>query len=219
MTSIPARYWDSNTFLAWLNGEPSKFDLCDAVIAAAKEGNWRIATSALTYVEVYWTKRGVKLAAEQQVAITDLFGYSWIVPVELDRMTAELARAIMWKHPHIKSWDAVHVACAIKVRRLGQVECFDTFDGDLIDLTGKLEGTDLRLSFPDLPLRFPLLTAAGVPTGASSAPVQPSQLSLSDEQTIEQPSAQARLSAPRADQGQRPPDSSPNVPPPSPSKK
>jgi predicted nucleic acid-binding protein len=215
MTTIPARYWDSATFLGWLNQEESKFDLCDSVIAESKEGKWRIVTSALTYAEVYWTKRGVKLSTDQQRAITDLFEYSWIIPVDLDRMTAELARTIMWKHPHIKSWDAVHVACAIKIRRLGQIECFDTFDGDLIGLTGKLDGTDLRLSTPDLPPRFPLLAGTRAVNVASSVPAPPSGQSLAAETTIAQPSAPAPPSGLPGAPAPQPPGSSPPVPPPS----
>lgn len=214
MTSIPARYWDSNTFLGWLNGEASKYDLCDAVIAEAKAGRWRIATSALTYAEVYWMKRGTKLSATQQTAITDLFGYSWIVPVDLDRMTAELARTIMWKHPQIKSWDAVHVASAVKVRRLRQIECFDTFDGDLIALTGKLDGTDLRLSIPDLPPRFPLLAGMSTVNVVSSETAQPSVQSPAVEKAKEQPSAPGLPSGLHVAPVPPPQGSSPIVPPP-----
>jgi predicted nucleic acid-binding protein len=159
---IPGRYWDSNTFLGWLNREPAKVDLCEAVIDTAKAGQCRIVTSALTYAEVYWTKRGVKLSPEQQTEITDLFNYSWIVPVDLDRLTGERARQLMWDFPHIKSWDAVHLASAIGVRTLRHIDCFDTFDGDLINLTGKIANTDLKLAIPDLPSKHPLFSASVV---------------------------------------------------------
>ena len=159
---IPGRYWDSNTFLGWLNHESGKMDLCEAVIDAAKAGQCRIVTSALTYAEVYWTKRGVKLSPAQQTEITDLFNYSWVVPVDLDRLTAERARQLMWDHPHIKSWDAVHVASTIGVRSLGHIVCFDTFDDDLIKLTGKIAATDLKLAIPDVPPKLPLFTGSVV---------------------------------------------------------
>lgn len=217
--ALPGRYWDSNTFLGWLNGEPSKFDLCDAVIEHAKAGKCRIVTSALTYVEVYWVKRGVKLSAQQQTEILDLFGYSWIVPVELDRMTAEVARMIMWKHPQIKSWDAVHVASAIKARRLGEIECFDTFDGNLSGLSGKLDGTDLRLNLPDLPLAHPLLAGLSLPTVPSTVSEPPSEQSRVVEKAKEPPSEQAPPLVPHAVPKLLPQDSSPTVPPPPQSKK
>lgn len=125
----------------------------------------------------------------------------------------------MWKHPHIKSWDAVHVACAIKVRRLGQVECFDTFDGDLIALTGKLEGTDLRLSVPDLPPRFPLFAGAHDASVFSSATVPPSEQSPAVEKGKAPPSEPGRPSNLHVAPGLQLPGSSPTVPQPPPSKK
>lgn len=153
--SLPGRYWDSNTFLGWLNGEPDAFPRCDAVIEAAKAGQCRIATSTLTFAEVYWVKKGPKLLPDQRSTITALFDYSWITPIELDRATAELARSLMFDLPALKSWDAVHVASAIVARRLNVIDCFDTFDEGLVKLTGSLPDSDLILARPDLPTKLP----------------------------------------------------------------
>ena len=153
--TLPGRYWDSNTFIGWLNGEPDKFQLCDAVIEAAKAGQCRIATSTLTFTEVYWVKKGPKLLTDHRSTITALFDYSWIIPIELDRATAELARNLLFDIATLKSWDAVHVASAIVARRLNAIDCFDTFDDGLIKLTGNLPNSDLILARPNLPLKLP----------------------------------------------------------------
>ncbi len=162
---IPGRYWDSVTFVGWLSQEPDKFDLCEQVIDLAKAGRCRIVTSALTFAEVYWMKRSKKLPPEQQKAITDLFNYSWVIPVELDRPIAEFARQLIW-NLNVKSWDAVHVASAMKARRLGAIDCFDTFDDGLIGLTGRLTDSDLILAKPSFPARLDF-----------SSPIEPKQLS------------------------------------------
>lgn len=150
----PGRYWDSATFIGWLKKEPDKFSQCDAVVKACDRGQYRIVTSTLTFAEVHKLKRGPGVSREEQEAVQKFFQRSFIVPYELDRSVADMARELIWTH-NVSSWDAVHVATAIRARGRRLVECFDTFDQPLWDLTGKIPGTDLVLSQPNLPPELP----------------------------------------------------------------
>ncbi len=154
--SAPGRYWDSCTFLKWLNGEDAVHSaICDELIKRAKAGQHRIVTSTLTFAEVYKMKKGPALTAERSKIIRDLFDYSWVVAIELDRQTAEMARDFIWQYG-TRSWDAVHLASAIKARSMKAIDCFDTFDSDLISLNGRVPGTDLLISEPQIGVTLPL---------------------------------------------------------------
>ena len=177
---LPQRYWDSNAFLGWLNNEEEYFDVCNAIIEGAKSGRHRIITSTLTFAEVFWVRDGSP-KPDQIDAIKDLFGYSWVIPAELDHPTAVLARELMFEFSQndgLESKDAVHLATAIRARALGNVECFDTWDGGLANLEGQLERVE-RLRKPDSGADL----SVGIPKGqlplltSSSEPVQPSERS------------------------------------------
>ena len=212
MSVIVGRYWDSATFLAWLNQDESTFPLCDAVIESAKAGQLRIVTSTLTFAEVFWMKRGEKLSQAQRDELVQLFGYSWIVTVELDRPTAEMARRLIWSH-NVKSWDAVHVASALSARKMRAIECFDTFDGGLIKLTGLIPGSDLTFGFPNVTPRLPFSKADDLST--ETAPPSGQSLAVAPLSSIAP--EPARPAAPHAAQELPQPGSSPDEPPPSPS--
>lgn len=133
------RYWDSNAFLGWLNREQT-FSACDAIINDAKAGRCRIVTSTVTYAEVFWIRGGLP-KAEQVKAIEELLGYSWIIPAELDKPTALLARELLQlfsMNDGLKPPDSIHLATAIRARSLGGVQCFDTWDGTLKNLAREL---------------------------------------------------------------------------------
>ena len=184
MNLLPQRYWDSNVFLGWLNNEQKCFDICNALIEDARSGKHRLVTSTLTYVEVFWIRGG--LPQPQQIdAIKALFGHSCIVPAELDHPTADLARELMFEFSQndgLQAKDAVHLATAIRARALGNVECFDTWDGGLANLEGQLtrlerlqkadSGADLSIGIPKGQLH--LLTSY-------SEPAQPSSRSGDDD--------------------------------------
>jgi len=173
------RYWDSNAFLGWLNREPESVDACDGIIDEAKAGRCEIVTSTFTFAEVFWV-RGVPLKSDQIHAIDQLFRHKWIIPARLDRPTAELARELLQEFAQdddLTPRDSVHLASAIRARKLGGVVCFDTWDKKLHGFTGKLQrvpslnvkdsGSDLVIAIPTGQGRLFGATQTGVSTGLS----------------------------------------------------
>jgi predicted nucleic acid-binding protein len=146
------RYWDSVTFLGWLSNETDKVPHCRPVLEAAEGGSVVIVTSALTIAEVLWPKGHKKVEAKHAKMIESFFRHSWIIVRELDRFIAEDARELVW-NKNVKPKDAIHLATAL--RQDVQIDQFDTFDGDLIKLSGKLGDPPLAIGPPALPPKLP----------------------------------------------------------------
>ena len=140
------RYWDSNCFLGVLNEEPDKLASCLAVIREAEGARTRIVTSALTLTEVLWPKGEALLPKEKAELVHRFFQHEWIIVFDLDRTLAERAREVVWDYG-VKHKDAVHVATALDAG----VEQFDTFDGQLIALSGKVGNPPLVIGRPNVP--------------------------------------------------------------------
>ena len=135
------RYWDSDVFLAWLNREPGRTQICDSILEDAKRGRCEVLTSTVTFTEVYYVKPSTILKEAQIAAIKDLFAHSWIVPVFLDRLTAELARDLLFefgKSEGLKPKDAIHLASAMRAAVLGKSEVFETWDSGLNNIGTQL---------------------------------------------------------------------------------
>lgn len=177
MKRIVQRYWDSNAFLGWLNKDPACWDICDQILADAEAGKCEIVTSTVTWAEVFWVKPAPPrtspiLKPDQVRAIKDLFGKSFVIAAELDRITAELARELLFTFAQshgLTPKDALHLATAIKSKARGTVEWFDTWDHPLSQLTGQLtkveqlqekdSGADLYIGIPLIAPRLPLTPA------------------------------------------------------------
>ena len=143
------RYWDTVCFLGILNEEPDKLDACQAVIGAAERGEVRIVTSALTIAEVLWPKgRPLELPKEKAEIVRGFCEHEWIVVRDIDRFVAERARALVWEHEALRPKDALHVATALDAG----VEQFDTYDGDLIALSGQIGEPPLIIGNPNVPI-------------------------------------------------------------------
>ena len=141
------RYWDTNCFLGVLNEEQDKIGRCRAVLREAENGAVRIVTSALTLTEVLWPKGvPVPLPKHDAEKIHKFFRHEWIVVYDVDRTLAESARDVVWNHS-VQPKDAIHVATALDAK----VDQFDTFDGPLIRLSGKIGDPPLVIGEPDLP--------------------------------------------------------------------
>lgn len=125
--SIDRRYWDSDCFLAWLQGEAGKADPCREVLEAADEGKILLITSALTLAEVLYLRGGQPIAKARKDVVVDFFKNDYIAVRNVTRHIAELARELVWDHG-IRPKDAIHVATALEAR----LSLMNTFDGNLL---------------------------------------------------------------------------------------
>src|SRR4051812_3696713 len=116
MASLPRRvYWDACAWIALIQREKIYKDgllvedremLCRTVIESAKKGNIEIVTSALNYAEVC-KNPNLRTKGEDQIA--SYFENDYILPIAVDRVIGEMARALMLKgFSGLKPPDAIH---------------------------------------------------------------------------------------------------------------
>jgi len=141
---VDIRYWDSDCFLGWLNDEPDKIDECRAVLDEAEAGRILIVTSALTLTEVIKLKGEAPLGRDKETKIIDFFKNQYISVRNVDRYVAEDARGLIWTYPALWPKDSIHVATAIRLH----IPFLNTFDEDLIKLSGQLGDPPLRIERP-----------------------------------------------------------------------
>ena len=143
------RYWDSCCFLGWLKEEADKIKECEAGIRLAERGQLTIVTSAFTIVEVLRLKGKEPIPQGDAEKVRAFFQKPYIALYDVDRTIAEAAQDVVWNHG-VKPKDAVHVATALNLKRDVVIEQFDTFDGQLIALSGTLGNPPLTVGRPDL---------------------------------------------------------------------
>ncbi|HRQ39046.1 MAG TPA: type II toxin-antitoxin system VapC family toxin [Chloroflexota bacterium] len=134
-------YWDSNVFLAYLNGEDGRVNIIDDLWnEIEKEKSDRIITSVATSIEVfcasYEKKRG-KLDPSVEVIIREMFyNQSIILCVETSSAIADISRNLL-RFAISKSWalrtfDALELATAKWVHEnVHNVDEFHTYDDKL----------------------------------------------------------------------------------------
>jgi predicted nucleic acid-binding protein len=143
---VERRYWDACTFLGWFNEEADKVDKCESVLKFAEIKKIHIITSALTLTEVVWLKGCPRLTDASEDMIRSFFENDFIFVRTVDRVIAEDARQLIWKH-NVKPKDAIHLSTALQLK----MTIFDTFDSDLIGLNEKLGNPLLRIGEPNVP--------------------------------------------------------------------
>ena len=139
-------YWDSSCFIAWLKPEPARMHLCKEVLKAAAAGELEIVTSAISLAEVVRPDKSIaQFTAADEEKIKRFFKRTYFVIAPTDRITAEGARAFMWKHG-LRFRDAIHMATAIRVK----IPELHTFDGDFLKLNGKLGASAPAITEPHM---------------------------------------------------------------------
>ena len=141
-------YCDANIFLGWFNNEEDEVEACRGLVDASEKGEVRIITSALTLTEVIKIKGQQPLPQSKEETIKGVFEQEFVSIVNVDRRTAEFARDLIWRYPHLNPKDSLHAATALITEG---VDVLYTFDEDLLRLNGQLGESPLRISTPDIP--------------------------------------------------------------------
>lgn len=147
------RYWDSSAFLAFFKEEEGRFQRCKAVLEAAEKGKVRIITSTLSFSEVVYVNGKQQLTEEIEERLRAFFEHEYIVPVDLNRSVSEYARELLWRHTHLRPYDANHLSTACHAG----CTIVDAFDNDFIKLNGEFDGFDeqpIRIGPPNLPVQL-----------------------------------------------------------------
>jgi predicted nucleic acid-binding protein len=153
--SVDQRYWDSDCFLGWLQGESDKEAHCKEVLTAADDGKILIVTSALTIAEVLALKGKQRIPQSQKAKVEEFFKSEYIVVRNITRRIAEAARSYVWDFG-VDPKDALHVATAVDAG----LALLNTFDKNLIKKTGKIGPAPLIIAVPSwsepkLPMDLP----------------------------------------------------------------
>lgn len=151
MSEKQRRYWDANVFLGWLKEEKDKVEACRDVLVSAQSGEVTIVTSAITLTEVVYVRNRPdesRLPVDQERKLVAFFENEFIELWNAERKICEYAREIVWEYD-VKPKDCIHAATAL----MSEVANLDTYDPDLLDLDGCLEGPDgstLSISPPEM---------------------------------------------------------------------
>lgn len=111
------------------------------ILEEAESGDVVIVTSFMTLTEVLKVDGDKPINVSEQKKITDFFKKDYFEWVNFDRGIAEAARDLIWNHAGLKSKDAVHLASAVAVTKLGvSLDAVHAYDGIFRKLSGKIDG-------------------------------------------------------------------------------
>jgi predicted nucleic acid-binding protein len=139
-SSLKYLYWDSNTFLAYMNEEKDRVQTLESLLAeCSNKGERKILTSVMAKIEVAFVnseRESGKLNPEIEKAIDALWeDTSAIEIVEVNEDIAHRARGLMRfaasQKVRLTAYDATHLATAAWARKFFDIEEFHTYDGKL----------------------------------------------------------------------------------------
>src|SRR5271163_2430051 len=139
-------YWDSDAFLAWLQAEQGKTELCAGTLRRANQGEVLILTSALTIAEVLWMRGAPMIPQEKAEIVRKFFRRSYIRVRNVTRAISESAQDLVWNYS-VKPKDAIHIATALDA----SVSALETFDEGLLGKSGTIGNPILLIRKPIAP--------------------------------------------------------------------
>lgn len=153
MATNPKRIcWETSCFIARFNEEPTRIDVCKAILEAAKKGELTLYTSYMTMCELVKIKG--EYASEAEDKIVEFLRNPWIHLVAIDFAVSRITRDLVRRHK-LDVRDAIHLATAIRLK----VDAFHTYDSkDLLALNGKIPDINLDISEPTFNFQFAMDT-------------------------------------------------------------
>jgi predicted nucleic acid-binding protein len=148
-------YWDSCSWLGFINEDEDKIVGLRYVLDQAKNGAIDILTSTVTLAEVFRLKceRGVeRLPEDKDKIFEDLLDQPYVVYVQVTRDVGIWARRLLRRTTGLKCpQDAIHLASAA----INNADELHTFDGNhLLPFDNQIDrkdGKKLRICQPQLP--------------------------------------------------------------------
>ena len=139
-------YWDTDCFLAWLNGkEEGKTELADGIVSEVNSGKAVIITSVNTITEIFEGS----FTEGQKKKFKHMIGRREVALVNVDHNVADLARRLREdckrQGKALRTPDAQHLATAI----LHGADEFHTFDEKLLNKSGDLAGHTIKICKPE----------------------------------------------------------------------
>ena len=139
-------YWDANVFLSYINNDPDRFPVLEAIFEAVETSkSERIVTSVLSKVEVAWVaheKLNRVLSRVEEEHIDEMWNNPEVIEfIDFSDEIALMARKLMregvtrgWK---LRTNDAIHLASAQWVKAI-ELQTYDLKDfakfSELIDI-------------------------------------------------------------------------------------
>lgn len=141
-------YWDSNVFLAYLNGEAGRVNIIEDLWNEVEKGkNDRIITSVATSIEVFcaaYEKKGGKLDPSVESIIQQMFhNPSVVILAETSNAIADISRNLL-RFAISKSWalrtfDALELATAKWANEnVHYIDEFHTYDNKLMKFEAQI---------------------------------------------------------------------------------
>jgi len=157
---IEKRYWDSSVFLAWIKGEAGRVEVCEEIVAYARNNECDIFTSAITLAEVLRPrhKGPIQVTETEEAKIVGFFQNPYIKIIDFSAPLGAQSRLLQWRYGlHVR--DAIHVASGIAAK----VDVIESYDPDFF----KVKPSEVP-GCPPLrePKRKPLPLWNGAPTSA-----------------------------------------------------
>lgn len=117
-------YWDTDVFLSYLNNDPDRLPVIDAILEAVESSkNDKIVTSVVAKVKVTWVaheKLKRILSKDEETRIDDMWNNSEVIElIDFSDEIALKARQAM-REGMVKGWklrtnDDIHLASALRV--------------------------------------------------------------------------------------------------------
>ena len=155
-------YWDSCVFLSYVEENPERLPILEAILQSMSRGRTRVYTSSLAKVEVAFaaSETGSQtLSSEIEELIDGLWSEPGITVVEFHDGIGNMARSLMRRAMaggrSIRSYDATHLATAEWLTQRGlELEAVHTYD-DRVLRAGALVGLTVEHPRTIEPLLIP----------------------------------------------------------------
>lgn len=191
-------YWDSCCFIHLFGKTPDYYTALDEFRSRAKDGEWKILTSAISLVEVSWIPDDIKLPIQQTQRILKFFENDYIELWQADRDICEEAHHLT-RLCGLLPMDAIHIATAVEAKP-EMVLTTDSKKGrrhGLLAWDMKFGKPALPIKSPDIAIHLPLWGSAQKKTKIEEETNQPELLTTTSgtketDGKAEKPNGQAK---------------------------